>query len=65
MHLKGELENIIKKFAKSKLASSAFIKNFKSEIPKDIQGEIFIDNITKYICFFPFSSYDKIEKTLR
>ena len=61
----GILLNIIKKFANSKLASSAFIKIFKSEIPKEIQEEIFSDNIIKYISFFPFSSFDKTEKTLR
>ena len=61
----GILQNILIKFAKSKLASSAFIKIFKSEIPKDIQEEIFTENIIKYILFFPFSSYDKFGKTLR
>ena len=56
---------IIQNFANSKLASSAFIKIFKSEIPKEIKEEIFTNNIAKYICFFPFSSYNITERTMR
>ena len=64
-YYKGILQTIIKKFVNSKLASSAFIKIFKSEIPKEIKEEIFTNNITKYICFFPFSSYNNTERTMR
>ena len=61
----GILQKVIIKFVNSKLAYSAFIKIFNSEIPKDLKEEIFTNNITKYICFFPFSSYDNTERTLR
>jgi hypothetical protein len=55
----------LKKFVNSKLASSAFIKIFNSEIPQDLQEEIFTDKITKYIYFLPYSSYNNTERTVR
>ena len=62
----GKLQEIIIKFSKSKLASSAFIKIFKlKEIPTEIKNEIFDNNINKYICYFPYSSYDNTERTIR
>lgn len=61
----GLLEKVILNFVKSKLAASAFKKIFKLEIPEDLNKEIFTNNITKYIYFFPFSSYNNTERTLR
>ena len=55
----------LKKFVNSKLASSAFIKIFNSEIPQDLQEEIFTDKITKYIYFLPYSSYNNTERIVR
>ena len=61
----GILHKIIIKFAKSKLATSAFLKIYKfQEIPKELENVIFSDNIAKYIYYFPFSSYDNTERTL-
>ena len=62
----GILHKIIIKFAQSKLAKSAFLKiyNYK-EIPKELKNFIFSDNIDKYIYYFPLSSYDNTERTLR
>ena len=62
----GILHKIIIKFAQSKLAKSAFLKiyNYK-EIPKELENFIFSDNIAKYIYYFPLSSYDNTERTLR
>ena len=65
-YYRGILQETIIKFCKSNLAKSAFIKIFDlKEIPIELQEEIFSDNIKKYVCFFPFSSIDNTERTIR
>ena len=65
-YFSGLLHKIIIKFAKSKLAKSAFLKIFNyKEIPKELENIIFSNNIAKYLYYFPFSSYDNTERTLR
>ena len=65
-YYRGILQETIIKFCKSNLAKSAFIKIFDlKEIPNELKEEIFSDNIKKYVCFFPFSSIDNTERTIR
>ena len=62
----GKLHKSILKFAKSKLAKSSFKAIFNmEEIPIELENEIFNDNIEKYICYFPYSSLNDTERTLK
>ena len=62
----GKLQEAIKRFCQSNLAKTAFLKIFQlKEIPNELEKEIFSDNISKFICYFPFSSYDNTERTIR
>ena len=62
----GILHKSIIKFAESRLAESAFKRMFDlDEIPIEIKKEIFNKNIEKYICYFPYSSYNDIERTIK
>ena len=62
----GKLHQSILKFAKSNLAKSSFKEIFLiNEIPKEIENEIFSDNIEKYIYYFPYKSRCDTERTIK
>ena len=62
----GKLIKIIIKYSQSLLAKSSFTNIFQLQsIPKEIEKEIFSDNIQKYICFLNFTSFDNIGRTLK
>ena len=65
-YFNGNLHKVIIKYSKSKLSKSAFLKIFKlKEIPKELENEIFSNNISNYIYYLPFSSFNNTERTLR